>query len=35
MIAPARRDLEKYLELASDSPDRTEVSRWLKHWGTT
>jgi len=30
MMVPARQDLEKYLELAPDSPDRLEVSRWLK-----
>ena len=29
MMAPARQDLEKYLELTPDSPDRAEVSRWL------
>ncbi len=30
MLVPARRDFEKYLELAPDSPDRTEVARWLR-----
>jgi len=30
MLAAARQDLEKYLELAPDSQDRVEVTRWLR-----